>query len=475
MSSNGAFPTFARIPGLLFHALVRLFVWFFRMLLRRWKPVLGTLLIIAVIYAAASAVLSYKVSRELARIKAEGSPVEMSDLAGPAVPDSENGALIYEQAFEGIRAIERSRLFNDFYYRENDSPSFLPRPKAHSEAWWNDAYALFRRYDRAYYSKVLQAQAMPTCYFQYDYSTGRDITNTVNEHLEPLMSLGRVLSLRSLAMARQGKVDEAVDSLVAEVRLQKAIAHGQTLFHTLTGYAILYRATDTAAEVAQLSQLTEAQAQRLDRVLASTDPQPSLISGLNAERALCIWGYRASRKDPSALRSLGIIETSSLAPISLRIRPLFYADFLAYLRATRKHLDLSRLPYREAQDGIAQCDEKLAKLPRFWLSPFLGSVPGPFMKRRDTAIADLSGARIVIALHQYKQRYGQFPPSLAVMSSTLKWTAPIDPFAGGPFKYKRQGDGFLLYSIGGDLKDNDGVEERAIPVQRREGDIVWRE
>jgi hypothetical protein len=45
---------------------------------------------------------------------------------------------------------------------------------------------------------------------------------------------------------------------------------------------------------------------------------------------------------------------------------------------------------------------------------------------------------------------------------------PVDPFTGKAYRYKPVADGFLLYSVGGDLEDDGG--KHGWP----EADWVWR-
>jgi len=48
----------------------------------------------------------------------------------------------------------------------------------------------------------------------------------------------------------------------------------------------------------------------------------------------------------------------------------------------------------------------------------------------------------------------------------------MDPFSGGPLLYRPKPDGFVLYSIGPDQKDNGGSPKQ--PKQETDYDIVWQ-
>ena len=74
----------------------------------------------------------------------------------------------------------------------------------------------------------------------------------------------------------------------------------------------------------------------------------------------------------------------------------------------------------------------------------------------------------------YKDRFGAYPKSLDELRSKLGWKLQTDPFSGKDFVYRRQGKGFLLYSIGENLKDDGGLDPRRGNVKREDADIVWR-
>ena len=88
--------------------------------------------------------------------------------------------------------------------------------------------------------------------------------------------------------------------------------------------------------------------------------------------------------------------------------------------------------------------------------------------------------RLETALYRYRAATGHFPVDLATLTSKKDADGfaylpviPNDPFGGQPLHYSllRSGNGFLLYSIGDNLKDDRGAPQRA-PGDRKGGDIV---
>ena len=84
--------------------------------------------------------------------------------------------------------------------------------------------------------------------------------------------------------------------------------------------------------------------------------------------------------------------------------------------------------------------------------------------------------RLVLALKAYNRDTGAYPASLKELQPTLGWTIPDDPFSGKPYVYRRQGDGFILYSLGTNEIDDGGMSEYEPQTGRWRGetsDIVW--
>lgn len=75
-----------------------------------------------------------------------------------------------------------------------------------------------------------------------------------------------------------------------------------------------------------------------------------------------------------------------------------------------------------------------------------------------------------MALLRYKQSHGAFPPTLGALD--LKGLD--DPFLGHPLHYRVEPEGFILYSVGTDQKDNGGVPKPPDSKQRTDFDLVWR-
>ncbi len=64
--------------------------------------------------------------------------------------------------------------------------------------------------------------------------------------------------------------------------------------------------------------------------------------------------------------------------------------------------------------------------------------------------------RLALALAAYRAEHGEYPGRLAELAPAYLEEIPQDIFADAPLHYRRQGDGYVLYSVGINCKDDGG-------------------
>lgn len=94
--------------------------------------------------------------------------------------------------------------------------------------------------------------------------------------------------------------------------------------------------------------------------------------------------------------------------------------------------------------------------------------------------ARLELLRLQLALQEYRLRRGRYPESLAALTPEFLAALPTDPFTGDPYRYRRRGGGYLLYSVGPNGFDEGGKpfpreispNRVSMPTRRDAGDLV---
>ena len=89
----------------------------------------------------------------------------------------------------------------------------------------------------------------------------------------------------------------------------------------------------------------------------------------------------------------------------------------------------------------------------------------------ERSIAAKACAQQAVALRLYRLKHGEYPERLSQLVPDFLDKLPVDPFSGKDYVYRKDGKGFIVYSLGENMKDDGGTEA---PGKPDEGDIVWK-
>jgi hypothetical protein len=88
------------------------------------------------------------------------------------------------------------------------------------------------------------------------------------------------------------------------------------------------------------------------------------------------------------------------------------------------------------------------------MSGYAGSV-----WRENGGIARQRLALMVLALERFRNKTGSYPEELEALVPDFLEEVLEDPFIGSELEYRRTEKGFVIYSVGRDREDNDGLAE----------------
>ena len=488
--SKENFPTLSKIP--------RAARWTVR---KAWKPLLVIIIVLAVAHSIASFILGHRLKAELSKLKVSGVPMAMTDLGKPKVPDAENAAFIYARVFEDLTGMvlnpnggqpkQESREKNE----DMDAIEKLIRaePDKRTPEIWDAARKAVAKH-RNILPLIEAATSRPKCQFPANWEDG---TNVLFPHLSPMRNTARFLHANALIEARDGKMDEAIQSIELGFKASESIRDEPILIGLLVRLVMSQSASKSLRETLEYGSITEAQAKRLYDTLAQIDMYPGLNRAMQGERCFGLWLFDLLYKHPNKLSALIDTEENEgpgraafrfLTPILVGIwRPILYADELTYLKIMDRQSALMRLPYREMHSQMTALAAETQHLPRHAI---LSRIMFPVFFRaaavRDNAAAEAAGSQIFLALQVYKSRHGIYPATLDELRAGIGWDIPKDVFSNKDFIYKHQGNGFLLYSVGQNFKDDGAIPSSALPSQLPEGydykningqqvaDIIWQ-
>jgi hypothetical protein len=151
---------------------------------------------------------------------------------------------------------------------------------------------------------------------------------------------------------------------------------------------------------------------------------------------------------------------------------LLHRDMKVYLTLQAKIQDKCRMPSDKAIASLRQ-DPIGKQIPAFCpLSrPMLTGLESVLITKAEYE-AWLQVTRVGLALKRYKIANGVYPDTLTSLAPSFLDRIPKDPCGGNSLLYRKGGEGFLLYSVGRDLQDNQGahINPRSPSAPY---DIVW--
>jgi len=402
---------------------------------------------------ASPSITGWMLDREKARLRAAGVPVTLDEVIPKVPPGKPNAADFYQKAF-GLRQIPKgSKLLDE------------RRPE---DARWRSETRTLLAKNTAYLSLFEQASRIPDCAFPVNWAGGPE-TATM-PHLARFREATRLLGARAVLLARDGKADEALAQCETVLRMADHARGDPMLVATLVAWAI--RSIDVGAA---------------ESVLNTADPSPEACRALQA--ALARVHQKAELVE--ALRSESAVISSWLHPRILELwrNAYSWASYVGqtqtnlgssqYLRMMDEQTDALALDwpdsYRRAK-SVSDRFEDGSWRPGRWTNEVVFPVAAHGLQAGERIQARLDALQIALALKQYKAQRGIYPDSLATLR-LAGYDIPRDRFTGKESVYRREGAGFLVYSLGPDMDDDNGrdflKDERRKKKPAEHGDDLW--
>ncbi len=276
-----------------------------------------------------------------------------------------------------------------------------------------------------------------------------------------------LLAADAMRAVGDGNVEAFHRDVTDLLRLSRLIAQSSTLVEYLSAVAIEDDGWQTLREgVVQPHFLQAADATALLREALAVSTFPDGSRTLDrGERFFSL--DMACRVSKGGLnRETGDLSSQILSLIFRSVVPMHYNQ---WLRTFNHYFDelvaAYKLPNYKERIAASEAIEKEAVDRRSWFSvgDLLVAVLISFdsiVKPPETAIMDRQLAQVALALRIYHEDHGQYPTILQDLSPKILPALPLDGFADAPFHYRRDGDGYLLYSVGPDGKDDGGQERK---------------
>ena len=426
------------------------------------KRIAIIIIVLGLIYAIALSYSSVKLNQAYNDLRKDERPTQPWQVIPPLVSSTLNAALLYESAARFLEA-QPSPDGSLLLYLGKYSDKFLDDTL--------DADKLTELKQLIAQEKVLQAFSMveqgtqrDSCRFDLNYNDG---PGTLLPHLRGLRNLIFIGCAKALIEAKTGNPDKAWDTIATQLKFTDALWTEPILISQLVRINSIRLSCKTIRKLCEIAPPNEQQYIDIQNLLKDLDDIRPLITAIDGDRILVgEWIYKMSKRDLLLQNDLFSEDCpyNKLGRIHALFKPTFLLDHAAYLRLMREFVRFVEQPYSREQ---LEYLKKKAENKRYTLRNELSKSILRIKEVYCSMIAELHITQTGLALLQYKQEQGSFPDSL----EALKFPNINDPFSNRQFVYKSEGQDFLLYSIGPDQKDNNGISKK--DTEGNDWDIVW--
>ncbi len=429
------------------------------------------LLIVVATVLVVRAIFNYtegrKLAQTLAGLKARGVPLMAKDLAVPC-PDEDNAARLWKAA-ESLLTTEdkkNKKVLGGFGRYVGGNPLDQSSKAALKRLAADNAGAL----------KLITEAGLKPCFLL------RDPSAPLFEMMTPALKMiqaTQLLGFSALFMAEDGDVPSAIERIISGLRFTPMVAREGYLMPYLIAVADTRMLTYFLGDICHGRKVGD---DTLVRLIDGLDPGPwreRLANAIKGERVLFVeigsLAIRGARKEIEPLFGEASYLNDALTWL---VRPWVKNDVRKTLPRYSELEAQARLPYFKGRDFFRDLIQRSQNRPWYsFVSKFiLGNFESTFLKEAQLE-ATLLAARTGLACRLYKSRTGRYPESLEELVPGILTEVPIDPFTGKPLVYRREGEGFIVYSLGSNQKDDGGRSTYMITqlVMDKDDDWSWRE
>ena len=427
----------------------------------RWPrgKLAATLAIIFALYLMTFWNLDAAARQRIEALRVEAGALALS-VASAKIPDRDNAAVIYQQAFQAMGDEPWAPEWRDWLGPDRDQFDLQD--------------ARLRRYvaDRAAARGLLHRAAQkPGCYFDHDFA--RPSVSILLPELKHLRDSARLLVANARIQAADGEISAALEDVNALFAMAEHAGSDHLLISMLVSARLEWWATWCLQDVLARSQ-PSAEQLALVNVSDTLSYARALTRGIRMEEAMGLSAYYEFGAELRVNELTGDDEwiPSAIAPL-YRVFLLDH-DVASYREIMGRYHSLALKPFHERADDEEEFFRDLQDAEYGLLARAL--VPAMERVGLSAAVADARQqlARTALACARHRAAHGKLPQSPEELVPEFLPLVPRDPFDGKPLKWTATDERLVLYSVGPDRQDDGG---KPVDANRQSdeslGDIVF--
>lgn len=434
---------------------------------------LKAIVVLLVIHAGLGFYWGRQVEAELRKLKTAGAPTTMADFGKTVIPDSENAAIVLKEVIDSVPKDEKPReQIARLFTSKNQKLAKVVAPNGNTlVAGSNGNFPETQQDWKQIEDAMAKLGGAPeSAYRVIDMTDAQwpvkweDGAAALFPHLAQMRELSRLVTADAILKARRGDKAGAIRSLNLALALPEKVGKSNVVIEYLVHIAMQQLALKGVRISTELAAFSPSELSQIAGYIHDMK-QPDLQSALNGERAFGFWAFDSMRTQ--GLHNLMMSNVTDKSPISAPqrfvrgvsayiSRPLTYADQKRYLEYMAMQIDDLKEGSFDPEASV-RYERKIAEIPPFFpISKLLTPV---FTKVKTQCFKADAYKRMAVAalgLESYKRQKGQYPSSLDELKQIGWQKIEMDPFSQKPFIYNKQADGYLLYSVGENQKDDGG-------------------
>lgn len=415
-----------------------------------WKVPLGGLVLLLLMFAVFRLVVHQRVQNRLNAIRAAGYPVTMTELdVWYPEPEGTNAAEVYAQAFEALVEDQEA---------ERELPILgagagLPEPGIQLEVGLASKIEAYLDRNSEALRLLEKAVLIPDCRYMTDVDKG-DL-DTVLPHLGGLRRSGRLLKLKSILEADSGDYESAAKTCLNITALARSLGREPLLISTLVNISINRLAHGQIERLISAGKLSDESLLSIDEgIVMHNVIDDNILHAFVGERVIGNLRFQSYCGSLEAWRDMTAWHKAKV--YARRITGIEDLDQAYWLDCWPITIGYAANPTWPPHDeswypgpppdfyteSHCQCDT------------FADSIFRTMWEYR----ASVTVLKVAVAVGRYRLHHDRLPARLEDLVSEYLDQTPIDPFDDAPLRYRLQGDGAIIYSIGRDGVDDQGKQ-----------------
>ncbi|HUY90821.1 MAG TPA: hypothetical protein VMV10_18950 [Pirellulales bacterium] len=414
----------------------------------------GGLLLLVVLAAVAFKISGRRaLNAELAKIRAAGEPASAAELEAyyQSPPADRDTTQLW---LEAIAPLETPQFQSDAQALPivGEEPGEIPLP---GEPWpqLEAAEQLLSKYGRSLELMHQAARQGGRARFPTRFADGIAMDLS---HVTKLRAGGRLLGLESAVEAHRGRPDAAVEAIETMFAAARSLEQEPSIISQAVRMGLGSFAGERAAWLLSADVLNDAHLARLDAELSAIDYGRPLRRGLLGERVQGIELFA----NPAMFNEENDKRIDALIAMGGDGDETMYLELMGELIAAADQSPLARK--RAAAYVNAQLDQlagsRLAAVSHL-RTALLVPPSSALIESINRYEAGRDATRAAVAFERFRLANGRLPEKFEELTSKLLDAVPIDPFDGGPLRYRVEASEYVIYSVGKDGTDQQGRSE----------------